>query len=98
MCKVLKVSRSCYYNWIQQGCKTEKVDTKLNIIINDIFYQSRQTYGTRRLKEALVQKYGVIVSRKRITKIMKSLNLKTKMKRRFKVTTTNSNHNFTIDK
>lgn len=27
---------------------------------------------------------------------MKSLNLKTKMKRRFKVTTTNSNHNFTI--
>lgn len=27
---------------------------------------------------------------------MKSLNLRTKMKRKFKVTTTNSNHNFTI--
>ena len=27
---------------------------------------------------------------------MNDLNLKTKMKRRFKVTTTNSNHNFTI--
>jgi len=43
-----------------------------------------------------VKRYGLVVSKRRIGKIMHSLNLKTKMKRRFKVTTTNSNHNFTI--
>jgi putative transposase len=58
--------------------------------------QSRQTYGTRRLKHSLVKRYGLVVSKRRIGKIMNFLNLKTKMKRRFKVTTTNSNHNFTI--
>ncbi|PLY04681.1 MAG: hypothetical protein C0625_15935 [Arcobacter sp.] len=61
-----------------------------------MFIQSRQTYGTRRLNHSLVKRYGLIVSKRRIGNIMKSLNLKTKMKRRFKVTTTNSNHNFAI--
>lgn len=96
MCKVLKVSRSCYYNWILRGCKTIKVDEKLNTLVKEIFIQSRQTYGTRRLKVALAQKYGLIVSRAKLSNIMKFLNLRTKMKRRFKITTTNSNHNFTI--
>ena len=96
MCKVLKVSRSCYYNWIEKGCKSLRIDEKLNTLVQDIFLQSRQTYGTRRLKFALMQKYGLIVSRTKLSNIMKFLNLKTKMKRRFKVTTTNSNHNFTI--
>ena len=43
-----------------------------------------------------MQRYGLVVSKRRIGRIMHLLNLKTKMKRRFKVTTTNSNHNFTI--
>ena len=96
MCKVLKVSRSCYYNWIHKGSRGLKVDKQLNDLIKDLFIHSRQTYGTRRLKESLVQNYGLVVSRKLITKMMRSQNLKVKMKRRFKVTTTNSNHNFTI--
>ena len=61
MCKVLKVSRSCYYNWIIKGCKTIKIDEKLNTLVKEVFFQSRKTYGTRRLKEALIQKYGLIV-------------------------------------
>lgn len=96
MCKVLKVSRSCYYNWIKKGCRTELVDKQLNDLIKDLFIHSRQTYGTRRLKESLAQNYGLIVSRKLISKIMRNLNLKVKMKRKFKVATTNSNHSFTI--
>lgn len=96
MCKVLKVSRSCYYNWIQKGGSGLKVDKQLNDLIKDLFIHSRQTYGTRRIKESLVQNYGLVISRKLITKIMRNQNLKVKMKRRFKVTTTNSNHNFTI--
>ena len=96
ICKVFKLNRSAYYYWIKNGCVVNKIDEQLNKLIKDIFIQSRQTYGTRRLKHSLVKRYGLIVSKRRIGKIMHSLNLKTKMKRRFKVTTTNSNHNFTI--
>lgn len=96
MCKLFQVNRSAYYHWIQTGCIVNKVDEKLNKLIKDIFYTYREVYGTRRIKKVLVHQYGVIVSRRRIGKIMKVLKLVVKMRRKFRVTTTNSNHNYTI--
>ena len=96
MCKLFQVNRSAYYHWIQAGCMINRVDEKLNKLIKDIFYTYREVYGTRRIKKVLVQQYGVIVSRRRIGKIMKVLKLVVKMRRKFRVTTTNSNHNYTI--
>jgi len=96
MCRVLKVNVSSYYHWIKMGCVLEKVDTILNELIEDIFNAGRQAYGQRRIKEALVQRYGLIVSKRRIAKIMKSLNLVPKMKRRFRVNTTDSKHSLPI--
>ena len=96
MCKVLKVNVSSYYHWIKMGCVLDKVDTILNELIEDIFKAGRQAYGQRRIKEALVQRYGLIVSKRRIGRIMKLLNLIPKMKRRFRVNTTDSKHNFPL--
>jgi len=96
MCKLLQVNRSAYYHWIQVGCIVNRVDEKLNKLIKDIFYRYREVYGTRRIKKVLVQQYGVIVSKRRIGKIMKSLKLVVKMRRKFRVTTTDSNHSYTI--
>lgn len=96
MCKLFKVNRSCYYNWIQRGCIINRVDEKFNKLIKDIFEQSRATYGTRRIKEVLKQQYGLISSRRKIQKSLSQLNLKVKMKRRFKVITTTSNHKLPI--
>ena len=96
MCKVFKVDKSSYYNWIKNGCLIQKVDEKLNELIEIIFIQSRQTYGTRRIKDKLLERYGVIVSRKRIRNILRQLGLFVKMKRRFKVMTTDSNHSLPI--
>jgi len=96
MCRVFKVDKSSYYHWIKRGCIIKKVDEKLNELIEIIFIQSRQTYGTRRIKFKLVQQYGLIVSRRRIINILQDLCLSVKMKRRFKVMTTNSKHNFPI--
>ena len=96
MCKLFKVSRSCYYNWIQKGCVVNRVDVEFNKLIRNVFEQSRATYGTRRLKEVLKQRYGLLVSRRKIQKTLKQLNLKVKMKRRFKVITTTSNHTLPI--
>ena len=95
MCKVLKVNRASYYHWIKAGCVIKKVDNQLNELIQAIFIQGRNNYGTRRIHDKLLELYGLIVSRKRISNIMKDLNLKVKMKRRYK-NTTDSNHNLPI--
>jgi len=93
MCKVLKVSRSCYYRWLSIE---KQEDEKLNNLIKDIFEISKSTYGTRRIKIELQKQYGVIVSRRRIGRIMHKLGLVCKNKKRFKIQTTDSNHNFSI--
>ena len=93
MCKILKVSRSCYYRWL--SIKKQE-DGKLNNLIKNIFEISNYTYGTRRIKQQLVKDYGLIVSRRRIGKIMKRLGLVCKNKKRFRIKTTNSNHNYSI--
>ena len=96
MCRVLKVDKSSYYHWIKAGCIIKKVDEKLNELIEIIFVEGRQNYGTRRIKKGLTQTYGLIVSRRRIGAIMSDLGLKAKTKKRYKVNTTNSNHNLPI--
>lgn len=95
MCRVAKVDKSSYYRWIKAGCVIKKVDNQLNELIQSIFIQGRNNYGTRRIQDKLLELYGLIISRKRISNIMKDLNLKVKMKRRYK-NTTDSNHNLPI--
>ena len=95
MCKVLRVNKSSYYHWIKAGSVIKKVDKKLNELIEIIFVQGRANYGTRRIVDKLKELYGLIISRKRISNIMKDLKLKVKMKRRYK-NTTDSNHNLPI--
>lgn len=95
MSKVLKVDRTSYYHWIKAGCITKKVDKQLNGLIETIFIQGRKNYGTRRIQDKLKELYGVMVSRKRVSLIMKELGLRVHMKRRHK-STTDSNHNFPI--
>ncbi|WP_429697573.1 hypothetical protein [Arcobacter ellisii] len=36
MCKLFKVSRSCYYNWIEKGCVVNRVDVEFNNLIKNI--------------------------------------------------------------
>ena len=95
MCKILKVNRASYYHWLKSGSVVKKVDTKLNELIEFIFIEGKNTYGTRRVRERLLLYYGLFVSRKRISNIMKDLNLKVKMKKRYK-NTTDSNHDLPI--
>ncbi|MCF6172699.1 MAG: IS3 family transposase [Campylobacteraceae bacterium] len=95
MCKVFKVDRSSYYHWIDAGCVVKKEDTQLNELIEAVFVEGKQLYGTRRIQSKLKELYGLLLSRKRIAGIMKDLNLKVKMKRRHK-NTTDSNHNLPI--
>jgi len=69
----------------------EKNDVELTEVIKALFKKSRRNYGTRRLKEALINKERQ-VSRRRIGRLMEAAGLACKTKRKFKATT-NSKHN-----
>lgn len=66
MCRVLKISRSAYYYEVK---KKEKED-KLKPAVIDIFRSSRSNYGTRKIKAELRRK-GILISRRRISRIMR---------------------------
>ena len=95
MCKCLNVTRSGYYNFcIAQPSRLAKQDEVLSDKITTIFNQSRQTYGTRRIRRALFNQ-GISVSRRRIGRIMTLERLSCKSKKKFRVTT-DSKHKLPI--
>ena len=57
---------------------------------------SLATYRSSDDKKRLEQLYGLVTSRRHIAIIMKKLNLNIRNKRRFRVLTTNSNHNYSM--
>ena len=85
MCKVMKVSRSGYYEWLSRPIRADR-DLKLSKIITTIFNEGRKVYGTRRIKVRLAEQ-NMIVSRRRIGRIMKESDLFCKIGRKFKITT-----------
>lgn len=91
MCKLLKVTRSAYYDCLKrEPSPQEKQDAALTAMTTQAFTQSRATYGTRRLQKVL-QNQGEVVSRRRIGRLMRTANPVCKTKRKFKATT-NSQH------
>lgn len=90
-CRVLGVSRSGYYHWLQRTC--ERPDRALRISIRAIFNGSRQTYGIRRVTAAL-RHQGWRCNRKRVARIMRSEGLQAVSKRAYKTTTTSKHDRY----
>lgn len=96
MCDVLKVSRSAYYRWATQEFPSVRAleNKKLSQEITLIFLDHKSRYGSRRIRQALINK-GYQVSRKRVCKLMRAQGLYCKTKRKFKQTT-DSKHTLPI--
>lgn len=73
MCKCLKISRQTYYNSIKKTSTSIHIDP-LNDIVVELFIKNQRVYGTRKLKVEL-EKLGYVVSRRRISRIMRKNNL-----------------------
>jgi transposase InsO family protein len=71
MCQVLQISRSTYY---YESKKIVENEDDLHKKIIDIFHDSYDNYGTRKIKVEL-EKIGLTVSRRKIGKIMKENGL-----------------------
>lgn len=65
------------------------------MLIKEIYKKSKGRYGSPKITIEL-QKSGIQISRPRVARIMKSHRIKSVVHKRFKVQTTDSNHNYSI--
>ena len=81
LCEVLEIKRSTYYKY------KNKVDSDYNdyLIIKKVFNDSKQTYGYRRVTIALQRKLGLVISEKKVRRIMRKYNIKPNYVKKYKV-------------
>jgi transposase InsO family protein len=94
LCEALEVSASGYYDWAsrqaQPSPRTQE-NARLALLIVRVHEESRQTYGSPRIQVAL-DKAGHAYGRHRIARLMRLQGLCGRAKGRFRVCTTDSNH------
>lgn len=95
-CKTLDVSRSGYYAWVG---RPESERSKGNLVLTErirsIHEKSDRTYGSPRITSELRDE-GVIVNEKRVAKLMQENKIASEAVKKFKITTTDSNHKLPI--
>ena len=93
MCAALGISRSAFYDWQK---KKDRVNGDRNIDneVIQVFYESKRTYGSPRISKTLEQR-GVIVSKSTVARVMQTLDLKARPRRKY-VHTTDSKHDHKI--
>lgn len=95
MCQVLNVSYSGYYRH-----KSKTISNRIRTMnaikekITSIYFESKQRYGSPRITTEL-NALGFKVSRITVAKYMKQEGLRSKLSKKFKVTT-NSKHNYLV--
>lgn len=95
MCKVLKISRSSYYNWLHaEPSKPHIENNQIMLCVQSIFTQSYESYSSVRFKAEL-ESLGYNVSRNKIAKMMRAMNLHVVGSKTFKCLT-DSNHNYPV--
>lgn len=89
---MLTVSRSGFYNFVRRGrSKRDQANGQLLEQIYQLHQQSGQTYGSPRMTQAL-RECGHGCNHKRVARLMRINGIRSKRRRRFKVTTF-SGHN-----
>jgi putative transposase len=96
LCQTLEVSCSGFYAHQHKAAGARrKADARLSQQIGLLFVQSRFTYGCRRIQRLLRQE-GFHCAKTRICRLMKAQGLRARQKRRFRIQTTNSNHQLAV--
>lgn len=93
-CAIFEFSKSSYYEWLSnyKTCMQRVADYEiLSSSIVKLFANFKSRYGSRRITDEL-NKAGIKVNRKKVMAIMHKNNLVPTGYKKFKVTTTDSNH------
>ena len=96
MCRVLRVSRSGYYAWLDRPMsKRAKRRAELVEHIRQAHADSRRIYGSPRVYRQL-QDNGVACCENTVARLMRASGLASKMKKAFNVKTTDSRHDHAV--
>ena len=95
MCKAFNVHRSSYYSWLKRKPSSRDLYNRyLSEKIRGIYQESKKTYGSPRITIAL-HNGGIIVSRRRVARLMREMKLRSIFRKKF-VVTTDSKHNYPV--
>ena len=84
MCRLLRVSRSGYYDWSQRAESVRSLrDRELRLLIRQIHLESGGVYGARKVHRELLR-LGEDCGRRRVARLMREDGLKGCHKRRFR--------------
>lgn len=94
MCSMLEISRSGYYAWIDRG-PSRQAQRKVELLdaARTEYELGRCNYGSPRVHKALIEK-GINVCVNTVASLMKEAGIRAKCCRRFRVTTTDSKHDY----
>ena len=91
----MSVHRGSYYDWKRQAIKPlPTTEALLRQRMTELFKVSRQSMGSRRMV-ARLREEGHIIGRYRVRKLMKTLGLKVRTKKKYRITT-NSKHQYPV--
>jgi transposase InsO family protein len=93
MCLLARVSRAGFYRSLQERVPAEE-STEVRSAIQRVALEHRRRYGYRRVTAEL-RRRGMLVNRKRVSRIMREDNLLAVQPKQF-VATTDSNHSLEI--
>jgi transposase InsO family protein len=94
MCKVFTVSRSGYYKWLSEKPNQNSYEQRRKALlarISWIFHDSEKRYGSPKIVELLRQEDWK-VSERLVGKLMKENGMRSCVSKKFRVCTTDSNH------
>ena len=95
MCKVLEVGSSGYFKWKNKPVSNRALmKNEITQQITSIYFASKQRYGSPRITTEL-NALGYKISRITVAKYMRELGLRSKLSKKFKVTT-DSKHNYLV--
>ncbi len=96
MCKILQVSSSSYYYWLKHPVSVTALKTQeLLGHIHRVYQNSKGRYGSPRITIELKQA-GICASRPRIARAMKRANIKSIVRRKYRIQTTDSKHVYAV--
>ncbi len=95
MCRVLEVSRSGYYRWLKHKPSQRQLDNqRLDAEIREIYEHNKGRYGSPKITQELRDR-GRKVGKNRVARRMRKAGLRSKIRRKYRVTT-NSKHHFAV--
>lgn len=95
MCQILNVSSSCFYRWLVSPDPPGEQRSKMLIDkIQKVHKDSGYIYGSPRITAEL-HKEGDVVSRSYVARLMKKHGIRSKVKKKYKITT-DSSHSYRI--